>query len=106
MVASPTRAAEPSSPVVDPEESQAGVHQLTFGLLYGPVVQFSAHDGQLPSVVAMPPQLPLSVDAVYVFPPAATLPDNIAHFCFAPVLKLQEPSELSSLPAWWQPTSL
>ena len=40
-------------------------------------------------------QLPLSVDTVFTYPTAATLPDNLAHFCFAPVLKLQEPSELS-----------
>ena len=43
----------------------------------------------------MPPQLPLSVDPVFIFPPTAQLPENIAHFCFAPVLKLHEPSELS-----------
>ena len=86
---------EPSSPIIDAEQCCTGVQQITFALLYGPVVQFSAPDGQLPSVVAMPPQLPLSVDPVYVFPPKASLPDNVAHFCFAPVLKLQEPSELS-----------
>ena len=71
--------------------------KVTFGLLYGPVVQFAqpANGQQAASIVAMPPQLPLSVDAVFVYPADAAMPDNVAHFCFAPVLKLHEPSELS-----------
>ena len=70
---------------------------MTIVLLYGPVVQFAQPAANQPaaSIVAMPPQLPLSVDPVFVHPPSATLPDSLAHFCFAPVLKLQEPSELS-----------
>ena len=64
--------------------------RLTFALLYGPVVQFASTPGQnAPSVVAMPPQLPLSVDVVFQHPPDAVLPDNLAHFCFAPLQKLQ-----------------
>ena len=78
------------------EPSPEAERRLTFVLLYGPVVQFARQQGAAePSVVAMPAQLPLSVDTVFRFPHAATLPDSLSHFCFAPVLKLHEPSELS-----------
>ena len=78
------RTAQQMAASSDPEQS------LTFALLYGPVVQFASTPGQnAPSVVAMPPQLPLSVDIVFQHPPDAVLPDNLAHFCFAPLQKLQ-----------------
>ena len=69
--------------------------EFTFILMYGPVVQFARQPGAEPSVVAMPLQLPMSVDTVFVHPPSATPPDNLAHFCFCPLMRLQEPSELS-----------
>ena len=70
--------------------------QLTFALLYGPVVQFAKNPGQNePSVVALPQQLALSVDVVFHHPADANLPDNLSHFCFAPLQRLQEPSDLS-----------
>ena len=93
-----SRKSEPTSPSPpNPDNVVAGAQSLTLGLLYGPVVQFAQPPEGQPaaSIVAMPPQLPLSVDPVFVFPKAAVLPDNLAHFCFAPVLKLHEPSELS-----------
>jgi len=68
----------------------------TFVLLYGPLVQFSRAAGTPePTVVAMPPALPLSVNVVYRHPPDSSPPDSLAHFCFCPLLKLHEPSELS-----------
>jgi hypothetical protein len=83
----------PASPA--PDEPGTGPQQLTIAVLYGPVVQFAQPAASsATSIVAMPPQLPMSVDCVFKFPPSATLPDNVAHFCFAPVLKLHEPSEL------------
>lgn len=89
--------AMPPSPSLDPDECHEGARQLTFALLYGPVVQFAQQQPGKPppSIVAMPPQLPLSVDPVLVFPAKAVLPESLAHFCFAPILKLHEPSELS-----------
>ncbi|KOO52936.1 hypothetical protein Ctob_013496, partial [Chrysochromulina tobinii] len=86
-----------ASEIVDPDKVEDGFLSLTFGLLHGPIVQFAAPPpGQSQaSVIAMPQQLPLSVDPVFVFPKEASLPDSIAHFCFAPVLKLHEPSELT-----------
>ena len=86
---------EPPSPTVAPDELCEGARAITFALLHGPVIQFAQPAAQAASVVAMPPQLPLSVDTIFSFPAAATLPDNLAHFCFAPVLKMHEPSELS-----------
>ena len=68
---------------------------LTFVLMYGPVVQFARQPGAEPSVVAMPLQLPMSVDTVIVHPAEATPPDNLSHFCFCPLMRLQDPSELS-----------
>ena len=90
-------ATQPSTPITDPDEVQSGFSALTFALLHGPVVQFQQPPpGQSQAQsVAMPPQLPLSVNPVFVYPATATLPDQIAHFCFAPVLKLHEPSELT-----------
>jgi hypothetical protein len=69
--------------------------EFIFILMYGPVVQFARQPGAEPSVVAMPLQLPMSVDTVFVHPPTASPPDNLAHFCFCPLMRLQEPSELS-----------
>ena len=90
---------DPTSPHVDPDAVLPGAQSLSIGLLYGPVVQFAqpttAAQQGVASIVAMPPQLPLSVDTIFHYPPGAVLPDNLAHFCFAPVLKLHEPSELS-----------
>ena len=85
------------SPLSAASPALVAAQQVTIGLLYGPVVQFTKPSGNqaAASIVAMPPQLPLSVDPVFVFPSSATMPDNVAHFCFAPVLKLHEPSELS-----------
>jgi hypothetical protein len=90
--------AGPQSPPVDSDEVLSGVQALAVGLLYGPVVQFAqpaAAQQGVASIVAMPPQLPLSVDTVFHYPRDAVLPDSLGHFCFAPVLKLHEPSELS-----------
>ena len=86
---------DPASPA-DPDEIFTGERALTFALLYGPIVQFAQPTaGQAaPSVIALPPQLPLSVDPVFTFPAGATLPDNLAHFCFAPILKLHDASEV------------
>ena len=68
----------------------------TFLLLYGPLVQFSRPPGAPePQVVAMPAALPLSVETVFRHPPSAPVPESVAHFCFCPLLKLHEPSELS-----------
>ena len=70
--------------------------RLFFALLYGPMVQFArAPNAAEPSVVAMPPQLPLSVDIVFTHPPDTVLPGSLPHFAFCPVMKLHEPSELS-----------
>ena len=75
----------------EPESSS-----LVFALLYGPLVQFARQPGgQAPTVVAMPPGLPVSVDTVFRHPPMAEPPDNLAHFCFCPVMKLRQPSELT-----------
>ena len=92
-----SRMSQTASEIVDPDKVEDGFLSLTFGLLHGPIVQFAAPPpGQSQaSVIAMPQQLPLSVDPVFVFPKEASLPDSIAHFCFAPVLKLHEPSELT-----------
>ena len=78
------------------EPSPEAERRLTFVLLYGPVVQFARQQGAAePSVVAMPAQLPLSVDTVFQHPADAAVPDNLAHFCFCPLLKLHGVSELS-----------
>ena len=91
------KASAKASVDIDPDEVISGFQSITLGLLHGPIVQFAqpAPGQSQASIVAMPPQLPLSVDSVFVFPPTASLPDSIAHFCFAPVLKLHEPSELA-----------
>ena len=78
------------------QDSPEAERRLTFVLLYGPVVQFARQQGAAePSVVAMPAQLPLSVDTVFQHPADAAVPDNLAHFCFCPLLKLHGVSELS-----------
>ena len=81
-----------------PDAVHQGEQQLTFALVLGPVIQFAVPAGGGPGsspVVALPTQMPLSCDSVFVHPAAAELPDNLSHFCFAPVLKINEPSELS-----------
>ena len=79
-----------------PETPGSPEEKLTFVILYGPLVQFARQQGAAePTVVAMPPQLPISVDIVFTHPPEATPPDNLSHFCFSSLMKLHEPSELS-----------
>eukprot|EP00965_Chrysotila_dentata_P195731 6177150-Pleurochrysis_carterae.AAC.2 len=72
------------------------VDVTTLAILYGPLVQFARHAKSAePTVVAMPTQLPVSVDVVFKHPPEAALPDSLSHFCFSPLMKLQESSRLT-----------
>ena len=79
------------------EPSPEAERRLTFVLLYGPVVQFARQQGAAEPVGRRDAaaQLPLSVDTVFQHPADAAVPDNLAHFCFCPLLKLHGVSELS-----------
>ena len=79
-----------------PGIAEAGEETLIFALLYGPLVQFARQQADAePTVVAMPTALAVSVDVVHVHPEDATPPENLASFCFCPVMKLREATELS-----------
>ena len=87
----PRRSPMPPSPGI----AEAGEETLIFALLYGPLVQFARQQADAePTVVAMPTALAVSVDVVHVHPEDATPPENLASFCFCPVMKLREATEM------------